>query len=180
MLPTVPRVIAHPSEHVDRLVAGASLAIPPLSKAIWHLKYRNVRDAAVPLSAWLADCSGPLIGADSGILITSVPLHARRLRERGYNQAELLARGLCRTAALAMACSVLTRVRATTSQVRTQGRDERTVNMAGAFRASDAVRGRDVVLIDDVCTTGATLEACAAALKEAGARRVTGLVLAHG
>jgi ComF family protein len=170
----------HPSGHLDRLVTGGPLSVPVLSRAVWHLKYRNTREMATPLSAWLADGAGPVIGAGSDILLTPVPLHARRLRERGYNQAELLANQISRASALPVDASALVRIRPTLSQVRTQGRNERTANMVGAFHASDAVRGRHIVLIDDVCTTGATLEACSAALKEAGARRVTGLVLAHG
>ena len=113
-------------------------------------------------------------------LITAVPLHPRRTRERGYNQAELLARVLGRHLGLPYSAVVVRRTRATPPQVKSGGRAERAANMLDAFAADrTVVGGRSILVIDDVATTGATLSACARALKDAGAARVTGLTLAR-
>ncbi|MFL7794769.1 MAG: ComF family protein [Anaerolineae bacterium] len=117
-----------------------------------------------------------LMAAD---VIVPVPLHADRLRERGYNQAALLARELARQADLAIDEQVLVRKRATAPQVKLDA-NQRKENMRDAFCCpDDSLAGKRILLIDDVCTTGATLEACAAALLESGAHSVQALTLAR-
>jgi ComF family protein len=112
-------------------------------------------------------------------VIVPVPLHPARLRRRGYNQAALLARELGRRVGLPVEERALQRVRATRSQMRLSAADRRR-NVQGAFRCADGrVRGRRVLLLDDVCTTGATLEACADALRAGGAESVWALTLAR-
>jgi ComF family protein len=107
--------------------------------------------------------------------IVAVPLAASRRRERGYNQSEVLAEGLARLWNLPMRTDLLTRTRATATQTRlTPG--ERQRNVANAFRSladRGSLRGRHFVLVDDVVTTAATLNACAAALHDGGARIVS-------
>jgi ComF family protein len=153
----------------------------PLREAIHHFKYRNLRALAYPLGELLVDYwrNSPL-PADS---LLAVPLHSRRERERGYNQAHLLAEVLGRSVGLPVfasgASGVLRRRRETWPQVELNGA-ERKANVAGAFHCeSEQVAGRRIVLVDDVCTTGATLEACSAALQQAGAVAVWGLTLAR-
>lgn len=120
-------------------------------------------------------------------LIIPVPLHCSRERERGYNQAELLAQGLLRAikeregrSQVKLASRAVLRRHSTVPQsgLNLQGRSE---NVRNAFEIVEAgrVRGRDVILVDDVMTTGATASACAAALKRAGARQVVLLALAR-
>ena len=112
-------------------------------------------------------------------VVVPVPLHATRLRERGYNQAALLARELAQRAELPVNERTLVRKRATAPQVELGAR-ERRENMHDAFGCSDgALAEKRVLLIDDVCTTGATLEACAIALRESGAHSVQALTLAR-
>jgi len=112
-----------------------------------------------------------LAGAD---LIVPVPLHPRRQRERGFNQADELARGLRLPVA-----RVLRRTRPTVSQVKLPA-EQRRLNVLDAFALGlPVVRGRIVVLIDDVTTTGATLDACATALLDGGAREVRALTAAR-
>ena len=112
-------------------------------------------------------------------VIVPVPLHTARLRERGYNQAALLAREMACRVGLALNEQTLVRRRATASQVKLDAR-QRKENVRDAFRCSDnALTGKQVLLIDDVCTTGATLAACAVALHEGGARSVQALTLAR-
>lgn len=110
--------------------------------------------------------------------IVPVPLHRRRYAERGFNQAELLAHGIA--VILNRPCVLsLNRHRATQQQA-LLGRVERITNVRDAFSATADVRGISVLLIDDVYTTGSTMQACARALKEAGALRVRGLAVGRG
>lgn len=147
----------------------------PLRRAIHGLKYRRQRDLVLPLAGLLRRyLEANPIPAD---ILVPVPLHPERLRERGFNQAALLARAIA-TPELPVVEDCLQRTRFTQAQM-TLGREERKSNVAGAFICvGDRVRGHKVLLIDDVCTTGATLEACAIALWEAGATAVWGLTLA--
>lgn len=112
-------------------------------------------------------------------VIIPVPLHPARERLRGYNQSALLAEQLAVSQKLPMWYNVVERVRATTPQVKLDAAARRE-NMRDAFTATTQVAGARVLLIDDVCTTGATLEACSIALKRRGAKSVWGLALARG
>jgi ComF family protein len=99
------------------------------------------------------------------------------LRERGYNQAILIARELARITQLAILDDVLVRSRATKTQTQLSAA-ERCVNMVGAFEVvSGSIAGQKLLLVDDVCTTGSTLQACANALRQGGAGRVVALTL---
>lgn len=111
-------------------------------------------------------------------LVVQVPLHRRRRRERGYDQSALLAKVVARDLRLPFKPNGLKRTRRTEQQAILESSD-RISNVRGAFAASRISQGRSVLLVDDVSTTGATMEAAAAALVEAGARSVTGLVFAH-
>jgi ComF family protein len=149
----------------------------PLRQAIHHLKYRGRTSLAEPLGELLSARwrAGPL-PAD---LIVPVPLHASRLRERGYNQSTLLAQQLSHASGLPLVESALKRIRATSPQV-TLNAAERKVNVSNAFEASgDIVRGRQVLLVDDVCTTGATLGSSSIALRQSGAASVWAITLAR-
>ncbi|MBI4199092.1 MAG: ComF family protein [Chloroflexi bacterium] len=145
-------------------------------QAVHALKYRNLRALAPTMGRLLAAfLTTQQVG---GELVVPVPLHPKRLRERGYNQAELLARELGRCVALPVAATALQRLRATPPQV-SATREERLRNVQGAFRARSSFQGMRVMLVDDVCTTGATLDACAVALREAGASAVWAAVFAR-
>ncbi len=141
----------------------------PLAAAVRALKYRGARP--------LARCLGTELGrrhpGPAGAVVVPVPLHRSRLRERGYNQAALLARALARTSGLSVAVRALARVRPTPPQAGLDAHTRRT-NLRGAFavRQPAAVLDREVMLVDDVLTTGATADACAAALRAARATRV--------
>jgi ComF family protein len=112
-------------------------------------------------------------------LVTPVPLGLARLAERGYNQSSLLARPLSLAMNIPYRPQILTRARETRPQVGLTAA-ERWVNVSGAFLAQTyGVTGRNVLVIDDVTTTGSTLEACAQALFTAGARQVYGLTFAR-
>lgn len=157
-------------------VFPATIFAHPIRKAIHAFKYEGVADLAGPLAEWLV-AAWRLRGIDAD-LIVPVPLHRKREAERGYNQSALLARALSRQISVPLASAALVRTVRTRPQVGLS-RDERRTNIAGAFRCAGKVTDLRVVLVDDVCTTGATLEACAAELKAAGARQVVGLTVAR-
>jgi ComF family protein len=143
------------------------------------LKYENGRYLRPELVRLLAGMEG---GAElfAGRVLVPVPLHAVRLRKRGYNQADLLAEAVAMAWPRTRTSSLLERTRATPSQTRLQ-REERKRNMRGAFVCRRPMPPQDpFVLIDDVLTTGATLAACAEALRAGGARRISAFTLAHG
>ncbi len=149
----------------------------PLREAIHKLKYK--RD--ITLGDVLAK---PLIQTLDTLgwrfdYVAPVPLAAGRLRERGYNQSAFLARPIAIAFDVPLSSKCMWRVRETHSQVGLSA-EERIKNVAEAFAASpEIVRAKDVLVVDDVTTTGATLDACAAALRNAGAKNVYGLTLAR-
>ena len=149
-----------------------------MRQAIYQLKYRNLRALAAPLARLLGDylSTNPVPGE----VLVPVPLHRKRLRERGYNQSSLLAQQLGKLTSLPVVDNCLIRQRHAPPQARTSTVDERRSNVADAFTCCDhKLRDKQVLLIDDVSTSGATLDSCAAALKAAGATSVWGLVLAR-
>jgi ComF family protein len=145
----------------------------PLADAVHALKYGGRPALARPLGAWLAVRAALPVGA----AVASVPLARGRRIERGYDQAALLADAVARTAGLPRARAVLRRVRETPPQVG-KTRAERARNVARAFEATRPLRG-DLVLVDDVVTTGATADAASEALRRAGARSVVVVALAR-
>ncbi len=149
-----------------------------MRQAIYQLKYRNLRALVVPLAKLLHDYLGT--NPVPGEAVVPVPLHQKRLRERGYNQSSLLARELGKLINLPVVDSCLIRLRHAPPQARTSTVDKRRSNVAGAFTCRDQrLQDKQVLLVDDVSTSGATLDACAGALKAAGATSVWGLVLAR-
>jgi ComF family protein len=149
-----------------------------LRQLIVLLKYNGVRPLARPLGQWLAILlhEHPEL-ADVDALVP-VPLHPRRQRARGYNQAELLATELCRWVQLPVERSCLRRVKDTPSQTGLTPA-QRAENVRGAFACGAKLDSARILLLDDVCTTGATLNACARVLKRAGATRVTAATVAR-
>jgi ComF family protein len=151
----------------------------PVRAALHALKYRGERRLAEPLGRALAErWRRAGVGGD---LLVPVPVHPLRRRERGFNQAEDLARACGRALGLPVSAA-LERSQRTVAQ-HGLGRGARAVNVAGAFEVragqDPIVRGRWVILVDDVTTTGATLEGCARALSGAGALAVSALTVAR-
>ena len=149
-----------------------------MRQAIHQLKYRNLRALAQPLAGLLQDylVTTPVPGE----VMVPVPLHQKRLRERGYNQSSLLAKELDKLINLPVVDDCLIRQRQAPSQARAATVEERRSNVADAFSCrTRRLQGKQVLLIDDVSTSGATLDACATVLKANGAPSVWGLVLAR-
>jgi ComF family protein len=148
----------------------------PVESAIHRFKYEGWRVLAPVLADLVVD---RLAAEPSPGVLVAVPLHPRRQRSRGYNQSELLARELRGRLRLARPPGRLARVRDTPPQVG-QDRLHRRANVAGAFTwQGPPLAGAPVAVVDDVATTGATLDACAAALRAAGSGPVLGLTIAR-
>jgi ComF family protein len=148
----------------------------PLERVLQALKFRRHdfldSDLAALLHETLRERGDLAFDA-----IAAVPMSRKRERRRGYNQAELLARGLSRSSGIRCDMTLLTRrgERATQS---TLPKRARAVNAKGAFAASSLVKDRSILIVDDICTTGETLRACATALRSAGAARVCAIAVA--
>ncbi len=150
----------------------------PLAIAIRGLKYGGRRALAASLSCLLAERLPFAPGEHD--LAAPVPLHLRRLRARGFNQAALLARGPARRLGLPLDVGLLVRRRDTAAQVGLgEAERRRNVRRAFALRPGRRAAGLRVLLVDDVATSGATADACARALRAAGARSVDVLALAR-
>jgi len=143
------------------------------------LKYHSVRPAANVLGRMLAEVIDGLAPSwnNASLLVVPVPLFSAKLRQRGFNQAELIARVALKLSSyrerLALSVDVLDRARDTQSQTGLTPHQRR-ANLRGAFQVMDraAISGREILLVDDVLTTGATASECARVLRRAGATRV--------
>lgn len=162
-----------------RFCRSGGLYDGPLREALLRLKYGAREALARPLGRWLALRwrERPELGKVD--VVTAVPLHFLRRHARGYNQSERLARSFAAAVGLPY-LEALRRTRWTRPQTRL-GRDARKENVAEAFRVAlpESVAGKRFLLIDDVCTTGATLDAAAGVLRRAGARWVAALTAAR-
>ena len=162
---------------LDRLFAASTYASTPLlRKAIYTLKYGRIREIARDLAELIARFAPPT--EVTRPVLCPVPLHWVRRFQRGFNQAELIAGevGLQRRLSI---LPLLKRVRPTGTQT-LRKREERLTALKAAFRFVGDVIPKNVILIDDLCTTGATLDECANTLKRAGVERVEGWVVARG
>ena len=151
------------------------------ARALAHrLKYYDRLELAEPLGRWMARAGAGLL-ADADVLVP-IPLHRLRLFSRRFNQSAALARVVSRESAVPAETLALTRVKPTAPQVGLS-RAQRAANLSGAFRVdaerAPLLRGRNIVLVDDVLTTGATANAATRALLRAGAARVDLLVFAR-
>jgi ComF family protein len=149
-------------------------------RLVLALKHGDRMDLARPASAWMLKAAKPILKPD--MLVIPVPLHWLRLFRRRFNQAALLSRAVAKAAALEHCPDALIRTRTTGSQ-EGKTRDARFANLVGAFRVPKVrekrVEGRDILLVDDVMTSGATFAAATEALFAAGARSVSVLGLAR-
>lgn len=182
-----PETLAHSPDHVclacrrEPPLFDQALSVGyfegPLREAVHQFKYRPCRSLGRPLGEWMAMNVRLVTDID---MVMPVPLHHTRLKERGFNQALLLAHRMSETHQVPYCCDNLYRTRPTRPQVELTGA-ERIRNVAGAFalRKPGEVADRSVVLIDDVFTTGATMNECAGVLKAAGAAQVIAFTLAR-
>ncbi len=167
-------------EYKCKLIRSAC-SFNEFSRGLVHaLKYQSAGYVAPYMGSVMAQRFGMLPELAGVNVVIPVPLFGRRQKKRGYNQSELLARAFCQKTGIALDVKSLVRVRDTGSQTKL-GRTARVTNMSGAFEVKNpaAVTGKTILLIDDVATTGSTLEACAQALRLAGAKRVVAFTFAR-
>ncbi len=167
-----------PSHELTGLIAATPFHAGILREAIHTLKYNGVRELAAPLGQLLKDHLTYFSHLD-GALVLPIPLHRDRLLQRGFNQAELLAEALAGYKKLA----IMTRLESRSTQA-SLPHESRAQNIRGVFgvyeKARPILAGRTVLLIDDVATTGSTLDEAARLIKKAGATEVWGAVLGKG
>ncbi len=183
----VPETSRNPLCHICRrglydfnFARSFGIYTPAMARAIILLKYH----AVFPLGGWfarhLAECARVHPQVCAATVVVPVPVHTARLRERGYNQAELIARPLAKHLGITFEPRLLTRIRPRPDKLRLSIRERwRTVRGAYAVREGARVDNARVLLVDDVMTTGATLDACSRALRRAGAAEVVALTVAR-
>lgn len=166
--------------YIDQYLVAARLE-GIVRKMVHQLKYAGVKELAKVAGEILYQCT-EWPDADC---VTSVPLHPVRYGERGYNQAEVMARSFAVSARMPY-LELLKRTANTPHQAQQQTREDRAENIEDYFAlrselaAQKTLVGTHIILIDDVCTTGITLNHCAKVLKSAGCSTITALTLAHG
>ncbi|MFH0803848.1 MAG: phosphoribosyltransferase family protein [Candidatus Tagabacteria bacterium] len=157
-----------------------------VKKAIRLLKYHGIKILAEPFSDLIFKrivMTLPEFMRDMNkTLIIPIPLSKKRHRERGFNQTELIGRFLSDKMSIRMANNVLYKIKETISQVEIKDREKRLKNLEGAFEVKNAeiIKNKNIILIDDITTTGATLSEARRILKDAGAKKIIGLVVAKG
>jgi ComF family protein len=166
------------TQYLDHLYSAANFTHPLLNKAIKEFKYRFVRDLSESLARivikMIRECD---LNLDSPTAIP-IPLSRKRLNWRGFNQAELITQHLD----WEINTNTIFRKKSLRPQADIENREEREANIKDSFELNHkiSVEGRDFVLIDDVVTTGSTIDECAKILKQNGAKTVIGVTVAHG
>jgi competence protein ComFC len=161
-----------------------------IKKAIWNLKYKGHTNIAVPLATLMYDkileeISELLIMDDfKNPILIPIPLSKRRFRARGFNQSEILAKEIYKIdngRALEFAPKVLLKIKETESQMKIQNRAKRLKNLSGCFAVKNPneVSGRNIILIDDIITTGATIKEAERILLKSGAKKIIAFTIAH-
>lgn len=175
-----------PSVRLAGLIAPLPYGSRPVREAILALKYHGVGQYAKALAevsaAYLVSQTPPLpVFTQTQTLVVPVPLWRERFKERGFNQAELIAARITEAIEIPLV-SLLIRVRDTKPQTEIESKKERRENVAHAFALARPVslKGKTILLVDDVYTTGATMAECARVLRRAGAKEVWGVAIARG
>lgn len=164
-----------------KLAAVTEYRHPVIKQLIHELKYRYLISALVPIEDILRRYCATATLHTKNFIVVPVPLHRARLRERGFNQAALIARIVARCWKLTIYENALTRTRNTRQQSAARGGEARAANVAGCFVVKNPtlVTGKKIILVDDVYTSGATVSDAVRALKAASARQIVVFVLAR-
>lgn len=169
----------HQKSHLSQIFAACSYSDYRVSRMVRSLKFQYVTKSVSALIPFLTEVWKLYGSTQEVVCVVPIPLHVRRFRERGFNQADLLARGFAEAFHFPYMPAALQRNQYTVPQT-SLARDERIANIKKIFTASSTVKNQNILLIDDVFTTGATLQDAARTLREQGAADVKALTLAHG
>lgn len=163
-----------PETRLRRFIAPLAYSEPAARDLIHALKYAGMRHLAQDLAGWIVNYVRAVkVELPPASVFAPIPLHRRKLRERGFNQAELLAEKLAAAFGIPARTDILSRTKYATPQSKIKRREERLKNATGLYAVKNALPEKTtVILVDDVSTTGATLEEAARVLKEAGAKQV--------
>ncbi len=179
--------IDYPTLIKDKNIWSATDYNDPLAqKVIWLLKYRKIKSAAEPLAELiyerLMEASLPIGSEASKYILIPIPLSPKRLKERGFNQTELISELLSKKSNFPVCKNVLIKIKETGSQVSLKDRIKRLENLKGSFslKNPELIKGKNIILIDDVSTTGATINEAMKVLREAKPRKIIALVVARG
>ena len=174
MIPETLSVVLSENVYLDDICAAYAYT-EPVAHGIMRLKYNGEKYLAAEFAKLMDIKNEWRIDA-----ATAVPMYKNKLRKRGYNQSDALAEKLCERFGIYYDPGILRRTKATSSQVGTS-RSERLNRQKDSFEADEKLcKGKNILLIDDVCTTGSTVNECAKELKKKGAERVYVSVFAHG
>jgi len=173
---------------LDYFWTAADYSNPLVKKMLWAYKYKFVRELRTPLSRLLLKFleekeKNKFVENHAGqLLLVPMPIHRLRLNWRSYNQSELIAQELAEKIKLEIAADVLLRVKNKKPQAEIKNKEERSANIEGIFYCPtpERVNNKIILLVDDVATTGSTLNQAAKTLRQAGALKVIGLVVAKG
>ncbi len=164
---------------IDLVLSFSSYREPAIRKALRRLKFSSARDLAEELAEITAGLAGPHIG-QKRLLTAFVPMTEKRKRTRGFNQAELLARKFAEKMDFEFSPALL-KARETKPQAETKNREERFLNIKNSFFfAEGASLPEEVIVIDDIITTGATMREASRVLKSAGVKKIIALAVARG
>ena len=170
----------HPEAHY--VLAGAThYAHTAVQKLIWQMKYENWLSAAEPVGTLLTNYLRKLPHDFTGYHVVAVPLHKNREWKRGFNQAALLGGAISRALYLPVIAKNLVRVKETLAQADQKDYGAREKNITNAFHSNNPTefKGKNILLVDDVTTSGATLREAARTLKSAGAKKIVAAVVAR-
>ena len=161
----------------NNIFAASDYNDETVKKAIWLLKYRGIKQIAEPLAELIKQRIWEKIKFKDATIIP-IPLSRTRMRERGFNQSELIAKYLSDK----VITNVLYKIKETASQVSLKNREERLNNLKDCFaiKNPEIIKDKNIILIDDVSTTGATVREARKVLRPAGAKKIIALVVARG
>lgn len=165
-------------KHLKGIISAVYFEEGPTKEIIHNFKYNSVLEFGPIFGKIMAE---KLAGIPKkNLVLTFVPLHSKRLAQRGYNQAEILAKVVSSQSKIPY-LDLLKKIRKTKRQVGLLGKYRRR-NLSGVFKSicKDSIKGKKIIIVDDIVTTGTTLNECARILKEADAKEVWGLVAARG
>ncbi len=166
---------------VDYIIAPLSYQQPPVQRALCFYKFQNRKVYANTLSRIMADSvlkNKALFSSLQSYAVTAVPLSKERLLERGYNQSAELAKRVSQFLGSEYIENALVKVRHTSRQSSLPTASQRAANLVNAYRPTQTLFGKNILLVDDIYTTGSTLNECAKMLKEAGTNHVVGMCAA--